>query len=188
MIRQLDLYILFNYNGFKVNNSAHTGQTLIEVIVVIAVGVIVIGALVFATISSLRNAASAKNQSQATKLAQEGLEKVKASRDRNGTITGAGFPANSWVDTNLWNTNISASTCTSPSNCYFSILSSGDLSYLGPYNSPPPVGEAIGNFKRFVILSDDGNFANWKIVEALVTWVDFAGTHESRMKSILRKL
>lgn len=62
------------------------GQTLIELIVVILVSIIVIGGLVFAIISSLRNAQFAKNQAQATKLAQEGIEFVRAGRDRNQCI------------------------------------------------------------------------------------------------------
>jgi DNA-binding NarL/FixJ family response regulator len=42
------------------------------------VAIIVVGALTFATIASLRNAQFSQNQAQATKLAQEGLEKVKS--------------------------------------------------------------------------------------------------------------
>lgn len=168
------------------------GQTLLEVIVVIAVGVLVIGALVFATIASLRNSSTAKNQAQATKLAQEGLEKVRASRDRNGTIGGFTIicgGCTGWVSTNpLWTTNISApAICgTSPSNCYFSLNPSGDLNFITVSTVPPSGGEQIGNFKRYIVLSDDSNYLNWKIVTALVTWSDFAGPHESRMKTVLR--
>ncbi|KKQ78266.1 MAG: hypothetical protein US99_C0027G0005 [Candidatus Daviesbacteria bacterium GW2011_GWF2_38_6] len=62
------------------------GQTLIEVIVVAMVGILVVTALTFAVIFSLRNASFAKNQSQATKLAQEGIERVRGLRDRNGAV------------------------------------------------------------------------------------------------------
>ena len=189
----------FNFELLTLNlrNRYQNGQTLLEVIVVIAVGIIVVGALVFATISSLRNAATAKNQAQATKLAQEGLEKVRTSRDRNGQIanfTGTCVGCTSWVSTDpLWTRNLStAGICgTPPSGCYFTLNftlnPSGDLDYITFSASPPSTGgEQIGNFRRFIILSDDANFAKWKIAEALVTWSDFAGSHQSRMKSILR--
>ena len=166
------------------------GQTLLEVIVVIAVGVIIIGALVFVTISSLRNASTAKNQAQATKLAQEGLEKVRASRDRNGTIDSFSG-GNGWDSANnLWTNNLSNDICIpAGSNCYLALNSSGNLIFVAFSSTTPSIGgEQIGNFTRFVILSDDSNFAQWKIVEALVYWRDFAGTHESKMKTILRKI
>ena len=72
----------------------------------IAVSVIVVGALVFAIIASLRNAQFSKNQSQATKLAQEGIEKVRSARDRGETIGGNFTIGNavidSWQDSDLW--------------------------------------------------------------------------------------
>lgn len=180
--------LTFNNLKFKIKNFKNSlGQTLLEVIVVITVGVIIIGALVFTTISSLRNASTAKNDAQATKLAQEGLEKVRAIRDRNGNISGGGFPADSWADPDLWSGSLSANICVAPQGCFFKI-SFADLNYLGAYQSPPTGGETLGNFTRYIILSDDANFADWKEVTALVTWIDFAGTHESRMKTILRKL
>lgn len=70
------------------------GQTLIELIVVIAVIIVVVAALTFATIASLRNANFSQNQAQATKLAQEGLEKVRILRDRDTTGAGIWSTAN----------------------------------------------------------------------------------------------
>lgn len=61
------------------------GQTLVEVVVALGVAVLVIIALVAATTTSVRNAQFAKNQSLATKYAQEGMEKVRALRDQNPT-------------------------------------------------------------------------------------------------------
>lgn len=171
------------------------GQTLLEVVVVIAVSVIIVGALVFATISSLRNAHTAKNQAQATKLAQEGMEKTRTSRDRGGNITG-GFAGTSWADPNLWSTNISVTTCDSslipPQICYFSLNSQGELVYKGASPNPPTgQGETIGNFTRYIILSDEAvssNYTKWKTLTSLVIWSDFAGPHEARMTTVLRKL
>src|SRR3989338_7550054 len=81
------------------------GQTLLELVVVMGVSVLVIGALVFATISSLRNAQFSKNQTLATKLAQERIERVRTARDRNHIITISGVTA-----INSWDGN-SSSTC-----------------------------------------------------------------------------
>ncbi|HUS59771.1 MAG TPA: prepilin-type N-terminal cleavage/methylation domain-containing protein [Nevskiaceae bacterium] len=57
------------------------GQSLIEVLVALAVMAIVILALVRVTTVSIRNATFAKNRALATKYAQEGMEKVRAYRD-----------------------------------------------------------------------------------------------------------
>lgn len=62
------------------------GQSLLELVVSIAIAILVLGALTFAIITSLRNASFASNQAQATKLAQEGLENVRSTRDRGGAL------------------------------------------------------------------------------------------------------
>lgn len=58
------------------------GQSLIEMVVAIAVVLIVIVALVAITTVSIRNANFSRNQALATKYAQEGIEKVRAYRDQ----------------------------------------------------------------------------------------------------------
>lgn len=59
------------------------GQSLIEVLVALAVMVIVILALVRVTTVSIRNATFAKNRALATKYAQEWIEETRKSRDNN---------------------------------------------------------------------------------------------------------
>lgn len=161
------------------------GQSLIEVMVAVTVGILVVSALTFATIFSLRNASLAKSSAQATKLAQEGLERVRTGRDRSIAITGnfqlAGQSVSSWDDPDLWANSISSS-CTP--NCYFNVDSSGVLQYL----TVPPTAEITGQFKRVVILSDEASFQTEKKVTVVVTWTDFAGSHESRLTTILRRL
>ena len=86
---------------FRRNDNEQKGQTLIEMIVVISVGVLVVGGLVFATISSLRNANYAKNQVQVTKLAQEGLERVRSIRNQDGSVNfshGSGLTTTKFSD------------------------------------------------------------------------------------------
>lgn len=57
------------------------GQSLIEMVVAIAVVILVVLALVVATTVSIRNAAFSRNQSLATKYAQEWIEKARELRD-----------------------------------------------------------------------------------------------------------
>ena len=169
------------------------GQTLIEVIVIITIGILVIVALVFATIAGLRNSQFAKNQVQATKLAQEGLEKVRSARDRGDPIGGGftvdGFAIDSWIDDDLWR-QIS-STCSAPFNCYFKFNGTSFQFITAAQNIPSSAEDPLGDgkFQRVIILSDDSlTYSTQKTVTAIVRWNDFSGDHESRLTTILRRL
>ena len=59
------------------------GQALLEIVVALAVVVIVVSALVKLITISIKNASFARNESLATKYAQEAIEKVRAYRDEN---------------------------------------------------------------------------------------------------------
>lgn len=181
------------------------GQTFIEVLVVVVVGTLVVTALVFAVIFALRSAQFAKNSSQATKLAQEALEKVRSFRDRGDAIDSFTFgiadgvdennTVDSFKDEDMWDDSIS-SEC---SPCYFKINLSGRLQYIGTTLTgatdaePIPPPPAIAIFHRVIILSDENTgtprrYTVEKIVTALVQWTDFSGPHESKLTTILRKL
>lgn len=173
------------------------GQSLIEVIVSATVGILVVTALTFATIFSLRNAQFAKTSAQATKLAQEGIEKLRASRNHADPIGGSfviaeGVPViTSWQDPNLWAYRIS-SAC--PSKCYFKFGSSG-FTYYGTgvgssFDMPSGAEDVLGDgkFQRAVILSDDSLYATQKIATVIVRWSDFSGNHDSKLITILGKL
>lgn len=165
--------------------SNEKGQSLLEVIVAVTVGILVVSALTFATIFSLRNAGFAKASAQATKLAQEGIERVRTGRDRTAAITGDFQLSNqsitSWDDPDLWANRISINCIP---NCYFKVNPSGELQYL----TGPQLVETNGQFKRVVILSDDASYQIEKKVTVIVTWTDFSGPHESRLTTILRRL
>lgn len=185
-----------NSTNYELITNNQLGQSLMEVIIAMAVGILVVVALVFATIFSLRNAAFAKTSAQATKLAQEGIEKMKAIRDRNTQIRGS-FTINSaqvthWQDTDLWNNRIDGNcgnnSLIPPTYCYFKINSSGELEHLTAAASIPSTAESIGQFQRVVILSDDADYQTQKKVSVIVKWTDFAGSHESKLTTILRKL
>lgn len=186
-----------------------SGQSLMELVVVVAVIVVVVGALTFATIASLRNAQFSKNQAQATKLAQEGLERVRLSRDRNQPITHSGALGNvvSWNGNTqgqgkFWDYQINGNcgnvALAPPVYCFFNIDSSGKLSYLAAWGQNPASAdqsalpsnaESIPPFKRAVIVSDDSTtFQVQKKITVVVTWTDFSGYHESRLTTILRRI
>lgn len=180
---------------------SEAGQSLTEVIIAATVGVFVVTALTFATIFSLRNASFAKNSSQATKLAQQGLEWVRTGRDRNECINNLASSVNSWdgdsSDTtcfgagSIWtyqiNGNCGNTTANPPTYCFFKVNSTGVLQYIGITSSlAEGIPQANPVFKRAVILSDYST--DQKKVTVIVTWSDVAGPHESRLSTILRRL
>lgn len=190
------------------------GQTLMELVVVISVMVVVVGALTFATIASIRNASFAQNQLQATKLAQEGIERVRSGRDRNQPVTIPGTSVTSWNSDladpgSIWNYPISgtSSECETEQpnlsgKCYFNISTTGQLQNIGFSRTTfPDNAESIPQdkplFKRAITLSDDLNengnyidddYQNAKRATAIVKWTDFSGFHESRLTTILRRI
>lgn len=186
---------------------SNTGQSLVELVVVVAVIIIVLGAVVFATIASIRNASFAKLQAQATKYAQEGLERVRTGRDRNPSNVISNFTLNSatvesWQDPDLWfqiNGNCGNTALTPPTYCFFKLISSsGAIQNIGVGSNVPSLAEIIPNtpFRRVIILSDSSAscatgvacYTVEKIVTVQVSWTDFSGNHESRITTILRKI
>ncbi len=161
-----------------------TGQTLLELIVVVAVSVIVVGAIVFATIASLRNASFSKNQAQATKLAQEGIEKIRSIRDRdenNKVVFNKGDGTYTSKFSDLWSIHFGCGA--SLNNCYFRYVSDvlrGSESTIFEDISP--------SFHRQILIEDQGDGTLQKQVTAIVKWTDFSGPHESRLTTILRKI
>lgn len=182
--------------------SKQTGQSLVEVVVVIAVGIIVVSALVFATIASIRNAQFAKNQAVATKLAQEGIEFVKSIRNLNadGTVIFTDTSTDTKNFSDLWgiplhqrcNTNTPAQTRVP---CYFKLETStamGGVKITGANNNPNLFEKlSEGMFERQVQINDtsiDDSYKREKNVTVVVRWSDFSGMHESKLTTILRKL
>lgn len=64
-----------------------SGLSLLEVIISMAVSIILISGFVSAVTITIKNSQFARNQTLATKLAQEGLEKIRAYRDQNTWTT-----------------------------------------------------------------------------------------------------
>lgn len=157
------------------------GQSLLEITVLLGVLLVIVTAIVTLTINGLRNSQFAKNQSQATKLAQEGLEIVRVMKTRDCPVIASS--SLSWTsDSNsVWSANINSEV--------FRIRFDDTLCQLEPTTN----GEIIGTnpqsqFRRRVrILSDTGSTAPSKRVEVEVEWNDASGKHTSNLVTILAK-
>lgn len=161
---------------------SEAGQSLIEVIVAMTVGILVVTALTFATIFSLRNASFAKNSAQATKFAQEGIERVRTLRDRDGAVSYIISASESTTKfSDLWPISFSC-----PSNCYFYFFPAGPSGVLTGGNNVTFESVPLTNFKRQFQI--EGAAVDQKKFTVIVQWTDFAGPHESKLTTILRKL
>ncbi len=177
------------------------GQTLIELVIVSTVAIIIVGALTFASISSLRNASFSKHQTLATKLAQDGIERVRTLRDRNGLVkinNEDGFFVEVEFDT-LWGKQFYVSCSGYGGVCYFNFDSAKQLVEVTDVNKEE-IDDVSGDkrFRRVVKMSDQADCSEMGIpagcheyqkkVTVVVEWTDFAGVHQSELSTVLRNL
>jgi prepilin-type N-terminal cleavage/methylation domain-containing protein len=145
------------------------GVTLIESVVAIALAGVIITAVVAIAVSALSTSTLSKSRTTATRLAEEGQEVARATRDKSNWddfwATYVGKPA--WgIDTNLNLVATSDYTVTIP-----------------PCVNPCP-------FKRKVTIADASTPAgaqNRATVTISVTWVDRSLTQEVKLVSYLTK-
>lgn len=130
------------------------GQTILEVLIALGVGIVILSSIVLVVLVSLSSAKFARDQSLATQYAQEGMEVVRVIRDR------------SW-------TEFSALTATD-------YCLGEDETLL----SVRPVGGACSKidnlFTRGVTITWSVERAT---VTVEVSWVDSRGQHQSRLVS-----
>lgn len=67
------------------------GQTLIEVLVALAIGTIIVTAVTVMVVSSLINSQSSRNQNIATRYAQEGMENIRSIRSNLASYTNVAY-------------------------------------------------------------------------------------------------
>ncbi|MFA5933334.1 MAG: hypothetical protein WCV81_03690 [Microgenomates group bacterium] len=169
------------------------GQSLIEVLVVGVVSAIMIIALVMIILSSLKNAQFAQNQTQATKLAQDTIDRIRILRDNNAynTLTS---PTVSKCFMELWN-NTSGTDffCGLPGKvCYYDLTESGTLAFLGNTDSPPfaksvKIPDSI--FTRQIQVSQPNRAVATDYVNVTVgvSWSDTSGAHSSDLETVITK-
>ncbi len=174
---------MFSNNHFK----KEKGQTLVEVLVVLAVAAIMIVSLIGLVLISLKNATLAQNQTKATKLSQDAIDKIRILRDDNikGNLINP-YDVTVFCAGDLW--SVANFNC-GVSACYYKLGSNGDdeitLSLMHPVQEPGIDNEYLGDgFKRYIEIQPSGNEAKL-IVQ--VTWSDSSGDHNSNLETIITK-
>lgn len=152
------------------------GQSLLEIVVMIGVLVVIVTGLTIVTINGLRNSQFSKNQLQATKLAQAGLEQARTIKNRNCPVNVGSdsywwfnAPQLVWGESRVDNTN-------------FQIILDSNGCELKQNSNP----DFFNNqFKRFVEMRSDPS--GGKLITVRVTWSDFSGLHEAKHVTILAR-
>jgi len=176
------------------------GQTLIELVVSIGIVLIIITGVTILTIRGLQNSQFARNQVQATKLAQEGIEKMRTIRDNRFTVCGSSTTPNVIITNGLWGVSCSAG-CRYILNSTPSVCPSPNVTSTLWINftASPSLTEdiTIGNiiFKRVVIVTDGSILGGTpspnsgvKDINVTVTWTDSSGTHNSNVSTVLTNI
>lgn len=143
------------------------GQSLVEVIVSVGIAVILSIALISAGLISSKTARSARNNTQATKLAEEYIEQIRVFRDR------LGFSALSAVG----NGNCFVLNTSNPDPSSWSLTASG---------CPEVINLDKVDFSRnFTIADTLPADVNKKLITAVVSWPDPGGTQTVTSQTIL---
>lgn len=146
---------------------AQAGQTLLELVMAIGVGVVVVTAIVSITTLSLKNSGFAKTNAQATRHSQEAIEWLRAERDKSWPTVFAksGVTAQYYCLTNLaW--PAAPGTCTATQ-----------------YITGTTFKREISLINRDLEPSIDGNETIQ--AEVTVTWNDSSGDHQSKLTTQL---
>ncbi len=142
------------------------GQSLIEVVVSSGIAVLLAIALITTGLITQKSARIAKNNTRATKLAQETLEQIRVFRDRRGF---SALPVG---------------------NCYILQITPGSASdpanwNLTSCNYPEIVGLEGGNFTRKMSIQIPNNDANNKLVTVTVSWTESGEDKKVSSQTIL---
>lgn len=184
------------------------GQTLIEVIIAIAIGTLIVTAILGLATRSNRNANFARASEQASKLSQQGLEIVRNVRDVGGDNSIISPPIDcvgcaTWDD--LYSNNLD--DLASEFGREFKLIPDTDAScsptpvswcLSGDTSTPETIIEDIQNFTRRIFIADtDGeasncndtiNYDGAKQVTVLVQWTDPVGSHEAKVTSCINNI
>jgi len=166
---------------FPISNSGK-GQSLIEVVIGVGVAVMLAISLITTSLITQRTARSARNNTQATKLAQGYIEEIRAYRDRKGfsalsapgdcitivkSYTPPASPTSEQIDPAGW--SLSAPNCIAPV---------GELNTLNGVN-----------FYRYLKFEDDISVSPVvkKTITVTVKWNETSGDKIVTSQTILTK-
>jgi Tfp pilus assembly protein PilV len=173
------------------------GQTLIELIISIALILIIITGVTILTVKGLQNSQFSRNQVQATKLAQEGIEKMRTIRDNNYTVCGWSASANAVAPNGLWSaacpTACRYTIEQTSGTCNSTITSSLWIKYTASSTTVENIPVGGVTFKRYVLVNNANDLSgtastNIKNIDVVVSWTDSSGTHESKVSTVLTKI
>lgn len=155
----------------------YSGQSLIEVVVALGIVIIIVTAIAISTTSGLKNAQFSKNQTQATKIAQEGLEAVKVIKRDNCPVVinnNQYFWANTNQNALIWDRQQSELE----GEIFQYTLSPAENCKLQDNGK-----KAIDQFTQTIYLTSKGN--NRINITSEVEWVDASGIHNVRLETLL---
>lgn len=158
---------------------SNKGQSMLELIIALGIGVVIISALAYTTILSLKNSQFAQNQVQATRFAQEAIDKIRIFRERNNPVCFQGGGPYFWATpgTLIWSID--------PVGVTF-YLTQNPPCYLTDQSPSPGTGELNleNKFSRKIFINnyEDGNKKQFRVE---VTWSDSSGDHSSQIETIL---
>lgn len=140
-----------------------SGQSLIEVVVSLGVAVVLAVSLIATSLVTQKTARVAKNNNQATKLAQESIEKIRVFRDRKGF---GALTANSCL--------ILGSSNPDPTQWGLSTAGCVDGESISASNT---------NFTRKIEIMDSSPTS--KLVTVIVSWDEPGGTQTVKNQTFL---
>lgn len=161
------------------------GQSLLEIAVSLGLITIIITVLTITTINGLKNSQFAKNQVLASSYAQQGIELVKAMRQRDCQIILSNSTVYRWFDNTgtpklVWSTEAANEAAFAVNNSA-TFTANNSLCRLQQAASAEVLEE--GAFLRTTKLEriDTGVMQ----VTVIVTWNDFSGSHQAKNVSLL---
>lgn len=147
------------------------GQTMIEVVVAVGVAVMLCVSLITTSLVTQRTARSARNNTQATNLAQEYVEKLRIMRDRLGFDTLYSMITNAscmYINDNNNNSDVGTWTLVSCADPGSSIILDSKTTF----------------WRKIVFLTLTGSRID---VDVYVVWDDSGGRQTVRSQGILTK-
>lgn len=170
----------------QLKNLTNKGQSLIEIVIMAGVLIIAVSGIVVVTLNGLKNSQYSSSQVKATKLAQEGLSKVRNIKITNCPVeyltTNYLWSKVNPTDLTIWSdfpasTDITFKFVDPPSPACMQGLSpaGADTSLESSFNK---------QFKRVITMNKNSDETEITVTSE-VEWNDFSGVHTSKQVTII---
>ena len=155
----------------RIHDRSEHGQTLIEILVAVAVVVLVLVAIVSRVVDAVSNANFSRSQVMSTRFSQEGIEWSRSQRDRLG-----------------WQNFVAALDGNPVTYCLSDVTSNPQLETLLPGSCTTTIAGTLFtrevNFAYTDVPDPDGDLVQ---VTAQVTWEDRIGDHATTLSTVLSR-